>query len=162
VPPVPRQHPLVQQVAGALPGPAPIAPGQANALPAAPALPELVTFDGFVSGNVQSPSGTNWLLVYREWRMITWLLVEGSGVIHLDRLQDGDSPGGDRDVLWVTRTAAVGRGSGSQSDEARFLTGQFIRAGDFDPTETGGASAAETGLFCPRTPLCNCGPRSRY
>ena len=48
-----------------------------------------------------------------------------------------------------------------QSDEARFLTGEFTRAGDFDYSETGGQSAAETGLFCPNTPLCNCGPRSR-
>jgi hypothetical protein len=121
-----------------------------------------VTFDGFVSGNVQSPSGTNWVLVYREWRMITWLLVEGSGVIHLDTLLDDDAPGGDRDVLWVDRNAAVGRGSGPQSDEARFLTGQFTRAGDLDPRETGGPSSPATGLFCPTTPLCNCGKRSHY
>ena len=59
-------------------------------------------------------------------------------------------------MLWVNRDTAVGRGSGPQSDEARFLTGQFIRAGDFDQWETGGPSSAETGLFCPNTPLCNC------
>ena len=65
-------------------------------------------------------------------------------------------------MLWVGLDTAVGRGSGPQSDEARFLTGHFTRAGDFDGWDTGGQSSEETGLFCPTTPLCNCGPRSRH
>lgn len=163
MPPVPRQHPLVGRVAGALPGPAQIAAGQPQAIPAAPALPEIVTFVGFVSGNVVNPgTGTNWVLLYREWRLITWLLVEGIGVLHFETVRDDDAPGGDRDVLWVNRDAAVGRGSGPQSDEARFLTGQFARAADFDPSETGGPSSPTTGVFCPTTPLCGCTYRSRY
>jgi hypothetical protein len=146
-----------------MPGPAQIAAGQADALPAAPDVPELVTLVGFVSGNVMNPgTGTNWVLVYRDWRMITWLLVEGIGIVHLDTVPEDGEPARARDVVWVTRDAAVGRGRGPQSDEARFLTGQFTRAGDFDPSETGGPSAAATGIFCPTTPLCNCGPRSRY
>ena len=95
------------------------------------------------------------------WRMITWWLVEGTGVVHVDTIPEDGNPALARDVLWVNRDTAVGRGSGPQSDEARFLTGQFVRAGDFDQWETGGQSSAETGLFCPNTPLCNCGPRSR-
>jgi hypothetical protein len=137
-------------------------PGPAAAQPLATALPELVTLVGFVDGAVVNPgTGTNWLLVYSDWRMTTWLLVESAGILHMDSVPDDSTDPQARDVLWVGRDTAVGRGSGPQSDEARFLTGQFIRAGDFDQWETGGASSAETGLFCPNTPLCNCGPRSR-
>ncbi len=162
--PLPRRHPLVNRLGGALPGPAQLAAGQANALPAARVLPELVTLVGFVDGNVVKPgTGTNWVLVYRDWRMTNWLLVEGAGILHLDTVpEDGADSDYARDVLWVGRDTAVGRGSGPQSDEARFLTGQFTRAGDFDSSEIGGPSSPSTGAFCPTTPLCNCGPRSRY
>ena len=149
------QHPLVGRLVNALPGPA-------GALPLAAALPELVTLVGFVDGTIVNPStGNNWVLVYRDWRMTSWWLVEGTGVLHYDSVPDDGNPAYARDVLWVNREAAVGRGSGPQSDEARFLTGQFVRAGDFDQWEAGGQSSAETGLFCPNTPLCNCSTRSR-
>ena len=150
------RHQLVGALAGALPGPA-------AALPAASALPELVTLVGFVDGTIANPaSGNNWVLVYRDWRMTTWLLVEAAGILHYDTVPDDGTDLQARQVLWVRRDTAVGRGSGPQSAEARFLTGQFTRAGDFDQLETGGQSSPETGLFCPTTPLCNCGPRSRY
>jgi hypothetical protein len=154
--PLPRQHPLVGRL-GAPP------PGQVAALPAAAVLPELVTLVGFVDGTIVNPAtGNHWVLVYRDWRMTTWLLVEGAGIYHLDTVpDDGLNTDFARDVVWVGRNTAVGRGSGPQTDEARFLTGQFVRAGDFDRWETGGPSSSETGLFCPNTPLCNCGPRSR-
>jgi hypothetical protein len=162
VPPIPRQHPVVGRLAGALPGPAPIAPGQANALPAAPSVPEMVTLVGYVSGNLANPATrSNWVLVYHDWRMITWLLIEGTGILHLDTVPEDGDPARARDVLWVGVDTAVGRGSGPQSDEARFLTGHFTRAGDFNQWDTGGQSSDQTGLFCPTTPLCNCGPRSR-
>jgi hypothetical protein len=165
VPPVPhpRQHLFAQRLAGALPPPAPPpGPGVAAALPAAAVLPELVTLVGVVDGTIANPgTGTNWVLVYRDWRMTTWFLVESTGILHFDTVPEDGDPDFARDVVWVTRDTAVGRGSGPQSDEARFLTGQFVRAGDFDQWETGGQSSAETGLYCPNTPLCNCGPRSR-
>jgi hypothetical protein len=112
---------------------------------------------GFVDGTIVNPStGTNWVLVYRDWRMTTWWLVEGAGILHYDTAPDDSTDPQARNVVWMTRETAVGRGSGPQSPEARFLTGQFVRAGDFDQWEAGGQSAAETGLFCPNTPLCNC------
>jgi hypothetical protein len=132
------QHRLVGSLVGALPGPA-------GALGAATALPELVTLVGFVDGNIVNPgTGTNWVLVYRDWRMTGWWLVEGAGIIHYDRVPDDGTDPQARQVLWVNRDTAVGRGSGPQSDEARFLTGQFVRAGDFDRWETGGPSSVPT------------------
>jgi hypothetical protein len=154
--PLPRQNPLVGRL-GAPPA------GQVAALPAAAALPELVTLVGFIDGTIVNPAtNNNWVLVYCDWRMTTWWLIEGAGIHHLDTLpESGPDTDFAYDVVWVDRDTAIGRGSGPQSAEARFLTGQFTRAGDFDRWETGGQSAAETGLFCPNTPLCNCGPRSR-
>ena len=70
--------------------------------------------------------------------MITWYLIEGAGIIHLDTVPEDGDPTRARDVLWVGRDTAVGRGSGPQSDEARFLTGDFTRAGDLDPWEDAG------------------------
>jgi hypothetical protein len=157
------QNPLVTNLSGAL-----ATPSTASGLAGAPALPELVTLVGYISGTIKhaaagaTAAGTDWVLVYRDWRMTTWLLVEGAGILHHEKLLDDRTDNRARDVLWVRRDTAVGRGSGPQSDEARFLTGQFTRAGDFDQLETGGQSSPETGLFCPTTPLCNCGPRSRY
>ena len=133
------------------------------------------------SGTSAAPSTipqrrSKWVLVYRDWRMITWLLIEGEGIVHLDTVPEDGDPTRARDVLWVDRDTAVGRGSGPQSDEARFLTGDFTRAGDFDAWETAGghgrrrallphhaaAATAARGRAAERQPAAarNC-PRSR-
>jgi hypothetical protein len=157
VPNVPRQHPIVTSVAAAGPG------GLPATTPSASFVPELVTFVGYVNGSLVSPlTGSEWLLLYREWQLISWLLVEGDGVAQTDTIPDDAVPNRVRDVIWVYPETAVGKGRGAQSDEALFLTGQFTRAVDFDPSETGGPSSPVTGVFCPTTPLCGCGPRSRY
>ena len=132
-------------------------PPRSRAFHAAPGVPELVTLVGYISGTVAHPAtNSDWLLVYRDWRMITWYLIEGTGIIHLDTVPDDGEPTRARDLLYVDRDTAVGRGSGPQSDEARFLTGDFTRAGDLDPWEDSGPTG--TGLT---TPYGNCGPRSR-
>ena len=149
------QHPLVERLIGSLPGPAAVPPP-------ATALPELVPLVGYVDGTITKPgSNTDWVLVYLDWRMTSWMLVEATGILHYDSVPEDGDRSYARDVLMVLRDTAVGRGSGPQSNEARFLTGHFTRAGDFNQWETGGPSSAETGLFCPNTPLCNCGKRSR-
>ena len=151
--PDPRQHPLVKRLSEALSSSSdPLAD-----VPSAPDVPELVALVGYISGTVDNPATTKkWVLVYRDWRLITWLLIEGAGIRHLDKVPEDGDPTRARDILWVDRDAAVGRGSGPQSVEARFLTGDFTRAGDLDPWEDAGP--AGTGLT---TPYGNCGPRSR-
>ncbi len=99
----------------------------------------------------------NWLLLYLDWRMIRWLLIEGAGIVHADTRRGGrGNPARDRDVLWVDRDAAVGCGSGSQSVEARFLTGEFTRAADFEPRDgrratTGPSVSPRRTAFCGRS-----------
>ena len=150
----PRQHPLVGRLAAG-----PIGLG---GIPPATALPELVSLAGYVDGTITHPSTqTTWLLVYCEWRMTTWLLIEGTGIVYLDSVPEDGDPLYARDAIWVTRDTAVGRGSGPQSAEARFLTGFFTRAGDLDPAATDEPSSAATGPFCPTSPWGNCGRKSR-
>ena len=68
-------------------------------------MPELVTLVGYVGGTVANPAtGNNWLLVYRDWRMITWFLIEVGGIVHLDTVPEDGDPSRARDVLWVGRT----------------------------------------------------------
>jgi hypothetical protein len=141
----PGQHPLVKNLRGAV-----------SALTVAPGFPELVRFAGFASGSVQQPGATNnWLLMYLDGQLRSWLLIEVDGIVHSEQIKDDSAPSGKRDMIWVKSDAAVGMGAGPQSDAARFLTGEFTRAGDFDASPAGGTRAASTGAFCgANTPLC--------
>jgi hypothetical protein len=161
-------HPLVDAVAGALAartiaGRTPLPTGTADALAQAANLPDLVTFAGFLGGIVQHPrTNVDWRVLYLDWQLRTWLLVEDAEIRLAQRVTDDTVPTGERDVIWVDTDAAVGKGAGSQSVEARFLTGEFTRAGDFDDTPTGGGTiAAATGVFCEAKSVGCCYSRSR-
>lgn len=138
----PGQHQLVNLLSGAR------ASGSTDAT--STSLPELVTFVGFVDGYVTAPWASNaeWLLMYLDSQLQQWLLVEASGIQDSDKIVNDVAPAAERDVIWVRRNAAVGRGTGTQSDEARFLTGEFTQAGDFAAAPGGGTMAASTGEFC--------------
>jgi hypothetical protein len=119
----------------------------ANIIAGAPDLPDLVTFAGYLGGKVPH-AGRDWRLLYCDSRLQTWLLVEESNIVYNATLDDYTSPFRKRDVIWVKESASVGTGRGSQSAHARFLTGAFTRAGDFDAPLGGGTLAAATGVFC--------------
>jgi hypothetical protein len=122
------------------------------------------TATGEQAGTSKSPK--LWWLLYLDLRLQSWMLIEETGVIRTERVRDDTVPRadrqevGERDVVWVRSDASVATGSGPQSVEARFLTGDFTRAGDFDASPTGGTSDAVTGDFC-GSPLCCWGSRSR-
>jgi hypothetical protein len=154
-------HKFVTQVAKELSGPGIISTGTADALAASSDVPELVTFAGYLGGTLQRGNET-WRLLYLDTRLQAWLLVQDAHILYTAKVSEDASPGGDRDVIWVSDDAPVGRGSGAQSLQARFLTGEFTRAGDFEAPPAGGTPAAATGVFCEaRTPFC-CSRRSRY
>jgi hypothetical protein len=129
------------------------------------AVPELVTFTGFLGETVRQPGTRHppkrWRLLYLDLRLQSWLLIEETGIVHNARVRDDTVPGlvRERDVVWVRIDASVASGGGPQSVEARFLTGEFTRAGDFEASPAGGTYAAVTGDFC-RSPMC-CYGRSR-
>ncbi len=164
IPPVPHQ--LVEDLAKALKAPAVgnAAAGTAEALAnvAAPDFqPELVTFTGFLGGTVEQPAvggGVKvWRLLYLDVQLRSWLLVEEVGIVETAKVRDDNVPvTKDRDVIWVRDEASVALGGGPQSVEARFLTGDFTRAGDFDASPVGGTLAASTGVFCEASTVSCC------
>ena len=128
----------------------------ADELAAAPDVREVIPFLGFRGGAVERPGGSTFRMVYLDVGFQDWLLVEDDGIHDYADVEDKSVPGEKRQVLWVDINAAIGRGHGPQSVEARFLTGEFTRAGDFEAPVTGGtAEGARTGVFCEaRTPSC--------
>jgi hypothetical protein len=125
-------------------------------------LPDLVTFAGYVGGVVDDKAGTTkkeWVVLYLDAKLVGWLLVESDGIIYRETVKDPS--GGHRDVLWVRADASVGRGRGAQTNEERFLRGDFTAAGDFAATPTGGTTAAATGLLVDATTPGCCGFKSR-
>lgn len=174
----PDPHPLITELAKALLPSTPGQPdgdagkGKGNApagKPATPAdlaaaseLPELVIFAGFLGATVTQPvANKDWRLLYLDWRLMTWLLVQEDGILLAEKVKDETAPSGERDVIWVRADAPVRSGSGPQSVEARFLTGEFTRAGDFDAPPTGGTFAGSTGVFCEAKTVGCCYRRSR-
>jgi hypothetical protein len=145
-PPEPPRHPFIDLLSGREEVPD-FDPD--SAFPSAHRIEDHVSFVGFVSGWIERPgTDTRWLLMYPEAQPQSWLLLEGSGIVHTGTMANEVAPEGPRNVVWVRRDAAVGTGSGPQSDEARFLTGEFTRAGDFYAAPAGGTNAASTGVFC--------------
>jgi hypothetical protein len=158
-----KPHPLVTALAKALkPQVASMRAGTPDALVEASDLPELVTFAGFLGDTVTQPGQTTqWRVLYLDLELRRWLLLDEADILLAEKVEDETAPSGERDLIWVKADASVGRGSGSPSVEARFLTGEFTRAGDFEAPPTGGTLAAATGVFCQaRTPSC-CRIRTR-
>lgn len=125
-----------------------------------PDVPELVTFVGYLGATVRR-QGRDWCVFYFDWELDNWSLVEESGIVRRQTIQDVAAPSETRDVIWVKADAAVGAGRGSHSVEAQFLTGEFIRAGDFDVPVTGGTFAPSTGVFCQAKSAGCCTRRTR-
>jgi hypothetical protein len=132
--------------------------GTPEALAHASNVPQMVLFAGFLGDAPEHPSGKYWQVLYVNMALTDWVLIESEGILRSAKVDDDTVPedfGGDRDLLWVLADASVGRGNASQSVEAQFLSGGFVRAGDFEAPLTGGTTAAATGVFCEaRTPSC--------
>jgi hypothetical protein len=119
-------------------------------------IPQLVVFAGMLGDAIQQPAGGRmWRLLYLDWSLQDWLLVEERGIVNQASITDPAISPITRDVIWVDEDASVGRGNRSQSSEGQFLTGDFTRAGDFEAPVGGGTMAGSTGVFCEaRTPTC--------
>jgi hypothetical protein len=135
------------------------AEGVASAVARSSDVSRMVTFEGYLGATV-TRAGKFWCVLYLDLELQTWLLVEKDCILDR-RTTDHSTWPRKRDTIWVTADAGVGLGSGSQSVDAQFLTGEFTRAGDFEAPPTGGTLAAATGVFCQaRTPSC-CRRRSQ-
>jgi len=138
----------------------------ADALANDPAVPELYTFAGFLGGVLKDDTDTTktmWRLLYLDSKLFTWLLVDHNSILLRKDVDDETSPAGTRDYVWMKADASVSRGEGPpQRNEiqARFLRGDFVSAGDFAASVTGGTYAPPTGPACPLTPGC-CGKKTK-
>jgi hypothetical protein len=134
----------------------------ANALAEASQLPELVIFAGYLGGVIERDAdGIKWQLLYLDWRLSTWLLVQQEDIVFRKALEDHTAPFNKRDAIWVKANALITRGSGPQPVEARFLRGDFTRAGDVSASVTGGTFSPATGIFCEATTPSCCGRPTR-
>lgn len=150
----PNVNQLVTAITGAG-APAPAA-GTTPTVPATSTSP-LVTFTGYLGSAITwPPGGATWRLLYLDLRMESWLLIEESGIVDAQQVRDDTAPSRTCDLVWVKADAAVGAGRGAQSDDARFLTGQFTRAGDSETSWTGGTQTATTGVFCGASTVTCC------
>jgi hypothetical protein len=135
----------------------------ASRLAADPTIPPLVMFAGFLGGTVTANSDP-WRVFYLDAKLLTWLLVREDDIVQSRTLADDTSAFGQRDVIWLKSSASVTEGSGSprvHEIEAQFLRGDFIGAGDFSASLTGGTFTRATGLLCEvQTPGC-CGRYTR-
>jgi hypothetical protein len=135
----------------------------ASRLAADPTIPPLVTFAGFLGGTITANADA-WRVFYLDAKLLTWLLVREDDIVQRETLEDDSSAFGQRDVIWLKSSASVTEGSGSprvHEIEAQFLRGDFIGAGDFSASLTGGTFSRATGLLCEvQTPGC-CGRYTR-
>jgi hypothetical protein len=136
----------------------------ANALAQDPRVSELVTFAGYLGGNIAqiatSPPG-NWRVMYLDSKLLTWVLVDDDDILFRDIVEDESAAFRERDIIWISADAMTLSGRGRQSVQGQFLSGEFTRAGDFRSSLAGGTLAPATGIFCDaETPSC-CGRHTR-
>ena len=137
----------------------------ANEIANDPNLPEIHTFAGFLGGTLadSGPTQSSWRLLYLDPKLRTWLLVDQKNILLRQEVRDETSPFGSRDHVWMKSDASVSQGEGAprrNEVQARFLRGDFVSAGDFAASVTGGTFAPPTGPLCPLTPGC-CGKKTK-
>lgn len=125
-------------------------------------LPELVCFAGYLGGAVdREQGGKKWQLLYLDWQLSNWLLVRQDDIVFRKPPDEEIAQFELRDVIWVKANAQITRGSGPRSAQARFLRGEFTRAGDFSASPDGGTYSPSTGIFCEATTAGCCYSRTR-
>jgi hypothetical protein len=136
----------------------------ADALANDPSVTPLVAFAGFLGGSIKRPGKKPWRVFYLDPKLVTWLIMNEDDIVAREQLVDPTAPFGQRDMIWLRSSASVTDGSGqprTQDIEAEFLRGDFVGAGDFSASLTGGTFSRATGLLCEvQTPGC-CGRRTQ-
>lgn len=136
----------------------------ADALATNPGVTPLVAFAGFLGGSIKRPGKKPWRVFYLDPKLVTWLIMNEDDIVSREQLMDPTAPFGQRDMIWLRSSASVTDGSGpprTNEIEAQFLRGDFIGAGDFSASLTGGTFSRATGLLCEvQTPGC-CGKYTR-
>jgi hypothetical protein len=103
-------------------------------------------FVGLLGGLVQQSGDETWAVLYLDLALTTWLLVQPKSIVSHKVVEDRATPDLKWNMLWVKATASVGSGTGPV-DDAQFLTGDFVRAGNFPSTPVGGTFDGDVGVY---------------
>jgi len=127
-----------------------------------PERAEIVMFAGYLGPPADNPKDqTTWRFLYQDSSATSWLLVPQDAIVLHQRAPDNKAAFQLRDVIWVRADAPVRQGDQAESQQARFLTGTFTRAGDLHASlSDAGALSPASGILCAPTPEC-CGRHSR-
>jgi hypothetical protein len=124
-------------------------------------FPDLVALAGYLGGTVdEKPPGREgkWRILYLDSQLQNWRLIPEEDIFVINRMRADDAAFNTRDVIWVDRDAltATGGAPPRPEEQARYLRGNFTKAGDLvSPGGHGGPEPdPQTGVFCPITPRC--------
>jgi hypothetical protein len=124
-------------------------------------FPDLVALAGYLGGTVdERPPGKegSWRILYLDSQLQNWRLIPDEDILVFSRMVAEDAAFNRRDVIWVDRDAltATGGAPPRPDAQAKYLRGDFTRAGDLMAPGIGGAPSPDpqTGVFCPITPRC--------
>jgi len=115
-------------------------------------FPAAVALAGYLGAELIR-DGYNWWVLYLDVEAARWLLVRRVDMLFWERAEDEGAPCHKIDRVWLSEDALVVEGSGHDTPETRFVSGPFMRAGDFRASASGGTFPSVTGVFCsPDTP----------
>ena len=125
-----------------------------------PRRAEVVVFAGYLgpvqidAGDAASPRRI-WRLLYQDANAVSWLLVPQNAIVLHNRARDKNAAFKLRDLIWVRADAPVRQGTEEESQQARFLTGNFTSACDLHATLTdANPPPPGSGILCAPTPEC--------
>jgi hypothetical protein len=123
-------------------------------------IPDLVTLAGYLGGSVDVEAqgrDTKWWILYLDSQLQNWRLIPDDGILLVKSTTDDSAPFNRRDMIWVEADALTARGEAPPRPEvqAKFLQGEFTRAGDLRGSASGRQMSPQTGGFCDVvTPRC--------
>lgn len=141
--------------------PRPVDAGTVGTFGVAAGSEQVRVFVGLLGGRVKRDNNELWRVLFYDSNLSDWLLVLENDVVYARRVNDRTAPEGLRDYVWVKADGKVAHGNANRSPEALFLSGDFIRAGDFTTTLRGDTFSSASGLLCEATTPGCCGGKSR-
>ncbi|WP_037494775.1 hypothetical protein [Solirubrobacter soli] len=122
---------------------------------------ELVKLAGYLGDAVDMPGSAagdgRWQVMFFDDTAENYIAMRVQDIAFRDRIKEDKAAFGELDVLWIKADAQVVAGGRTQSLIGRFTSGEFVRAGDFRSSMSGGTmgSVSDLGPLCTAfTPCC--------
>jgi hypothetical protein len=122
---------------------------------------ELVKFAGYLGDAVEIPDSPaedgKWQVLFFDDTAENYVAMRVQDIAFRDRVSEDQAAFGELDVVWIKADAQVLAGGRMQTLVGRFTSGDFVRAGDFRSSMSGGTmgSVSDLGPLCTAfTPCC--------